>query len=114
MWCHGSVGVAAERLRAHGADLLARGDLVGALAGARTVAEALITGPRGPGAGDALNGSQCHGLGGMSDLFIDVWRRDRNSGWLELARACTATIRDDARRPQGLRCGIPGGRRLRG
>ena len=109
MWCHGSVGVAAERLRTDAADLLARGDLVGALAGVRAAAEDLIAGPRGPGAGDALNGSQCHGLGGMSDLFVDAWRRDRGGGWLELARACTATMRDDARRPEGLRCGIPGG-----
>lgn len=113
-WCHGSVGVAAERLRADPADPLARADLAGALAGIRAELGALVAGPRGPAAGDGMNGSQCHGLGGISDLLVDVWLRTRSvdsgaAGWLDLARAATAALREDARRPGGWRCGLPGG-----
>lgn len=109
MWCHGSVGIAAERLRADPGDPLARADLAGALAGIRVEIEALVAGPRGPAAGDGINGSQCHGLGGMSDLLIDVWLRTGDADWLALARAATGALREDARRPGGWRCGVPGG-----
>ena len=109
MWCHGSVGVAAERLHADTSDLLAQADLVGALAGARAEAKRLLARACGPGAGDELNGSQCHGLSGMSDLFVDAWRRDGDDDWLNSARACTAMMRNDATRKEGWRCGVPGG-----
>lgn len=109
MWCHGSIGIAAERMQADGGDILARGDLVAALAGARSEAKRLLGRACGPGAGDEINGSQCHGLSGMSDLFVDAWLRDGDDNWLDIARACTATMRNDARRSDGWRCGVPGG-----
>lgn len=109
MWCHGSIGIAAERLSADSGDILARGDLIAALAGSRSQAKQLLGRPCGPGSGDELNGSQCHGLSGMSDLFVDAWLRDGDDNWLDVARACTATLRNDALRSDGWRCGVPGG-----
>lgn len=110
MWCHGSIGIAAERLRlAAGDDLLARADAVAGLAGAAREARRILTGAAGPGGGDHVNGSQCHGLSGMVDLFIDAWEIDADPAWMALARAATSFIRNDAQRPNGWRCGIPGG-----
>lgn len=108
MWCHGSIGIAAERLGALD-DPLARADAVGALAGARQYAERLLAGPAGPGAGDAVNGSLCHGLSSLIDLFIDAWQASGEESWLELAGKTGTLLGNDARRPQGLRSGVPGG-----
>ena len=111
MWCHGSVGVAAERLAAvmgGTRDEMAAADLAGGLAGARLAASALVDLPTGPGGSHAINGSQCHGLGGMSDLFVDaaLAEPDRADEWLALARRCTAQMRRDAWRPEGWRTGV--------
>lgn len=111
MWCHGSIGVAAERLAAVMAgtsDPMAAADLAGGLAGARAAASGLVDVPTGPGAGHAINGSQCHGLGGMSDLFVDaaLAEGDRGGAWLVLARRCTEQMRRDARRVDGWRTGV--------
>ena len=109
MWCHGSVGIAAERLGADPGDILARADRAAALEGVLSSTSAALALPRGPGGSDAINGSQCHGLSGVADLMIDAWRASGRPMWLDLARACTAAIRDDARRPEGWRSGVPGG-----
>jgi len=109
MWCHGSVGIAAERIQAAGSDLLARADAAGGLAGAVAAAGRILAGPAGPGAGDEANASQCHGLAGMAELFLDAWALDGNPEWLTFARTITAFIRADMARPEGLRCGVPGG-----
>lgn len=120
MWCHGSVGVAAERLSAvidGTTDAMAASDLAGGLAGARAAASALVDLPTGPGGSHAINGSQCHGLGGMSDLFVDAARADagRRADWLGLARRCTDQMVRDARRAEGWRSGIyPNGDRTPG
>jgi lantibiotic modifying enzyme len=109
MWCHGSIGVTAERLGALDHDLLARADAVGGLAGARAHAEHLLIGPVGPGAGDALNGSLCHGLAGLIDLFVDAWRFSGETCWLALAGEVGDLMQNDARRVGGWRSGVPGG-----
>jgi lantibiotic biosynthesis protein len=109
MWCHGSVGIAAERIQAAGSDLLARADAAGGLAGAAAAARTILAGPAGPGAGDGANASQCHGLAGMAELFLDAWALDGSPEWLTLARNISAFIRADMTRPGGLRCGVPGG-----
>ncbi|MDJ0825467.1 MAG: lanthionine synthetase LanC family protein [Rhodobacter sp.] len=109
MWCHGSIGIAADRLVADASDILARADRVAALEGVLASTRDALAGPRGPGGSDAINGSQCHGLSGVSDLMIDAWRLSGQKIWLDMAAACSAAIRDDARRPEGWRCGVPGG-----
>lgn len=109
MWCHGSIGVVAERLGAVGHDLLARADAVGGLAGARAHTERLVTGPAGPGAGDMLNGSICHGLAGLVDLFLDAWQTTSETGWAEIAGRIGDLLLNDARRTGGWRSGVPGG-----
>lgn len=111
MWCHGSVGVTAERLAAVAAgsdDPMAAADVAGGLAGARAAASGLVHLPTGPGGSHAINGSQCHGLGGMSDLFVDaaIVEGDGGGPWLELARRCTDQIRRDGRRAEGWRTGV--------
>jgi len=114
MWCHGSVGIAAERLSAAPDDLLARADRAAALEGVLSSTRDALAGPRGPGGSDAINGSQCHGLSGVSDLLVSAWRVSGRALWLDVARACTAAIRDDAARPEGWRSGVPGGHRAPG
>lgn len=115
MWCHGSVGIAAERLAdVDTADDLGHTDLVAGLSGARSAAERLVVTPCGSAAGDELNASQCHGLGGMADLFVSAWAHDGNDAWLALARACTAQMRRDTLRPAEWRCGVIGGHRTPG
>lgn len=109
MWCHGSIGVGAERLGALDHDPLARADAVGALAGARRQADRIVAGPVGPGGDGALNGSLCHGIGGLIDLFVDAWRTTEDTGWMALAGSLADTMINDGRRPQGWRSGIPGG-----
>ena len=109
MWCHGSVGVTAERLGADPDDLLALTDAVGGLAGVTSHAKRLLASPVGPGAGDELNGSLCHGLSGIVDLFIDAWQRTGDIGWMALASDLTNLLLDDARRPSRWRSGIRGG-----
>jgi lantibiotic modifying enzyme len=109
MWCHGSVGICAERLSALEHDALAHADAVGGLAGARAHAERLLAGPAGPGAGDELNGSVCHGLAGLIDLFVDAERASGDPAWTALAGALADRMIDDARRPGGWRSGVPGG-----
>jgi lantibiotic biosynthesis protein len=109
LWCHGSVGIGAERLLARMLDPLTRSDAYAALAGAKLHAQVLLAGPRGPGAGDALNASLCHGLAGLIDLFIDAWRWSGDSSWMALAEALGDLMIDDARRQEGWRCGVPGG-----
>jgi lantibiotic modifying enzyme len=109
MWCHGSVGICAERLGGMAHDDLARADAVGGLAGARAHAERLIAGPVGPGAGDELNASVCHGLAGLIDLFLDAGQVSGDPTWTALAGALADRMIDDARRPGGWRSGVPGG-----
>ena len=110
MWCHGSVGIAAERISlARSDDLLGRSDAVAGLAGAAAEASRIVAGAAGAGAGDHANASQCHGLSGMAELFIDAYAVDPDPEWIALARAATAFVRNDSLRPGGWRCGIPGG-----
>jgi lantibiotic biosynthesis protein len=105
-WCHGSVGVAWERLaaiRAWPECPLIAADLAAGLHGARREATRVLAGPTGPGAGPAANASQCHGLSGTIDLLAATGERhDR-----DLAAHLAAFVRDDARRPDGWRCGLP-------
>lgn len=121
MWCHGSIGIAAERLRATGwrsgqadADRLARADLAGALAGARRFGEHIARGAAGPGAGQAANVSQCHGVGGLIDLLLDVAAASGDAGSRVLAEDLGALMLNDARREGGWRSGVPGGWRTPG
>jgi lantibiotic modifying enzyme len=109
MWCHGSIGIAAERLGAVDHDLLARADAVAGLAGARAHAMRLAAGPAGAGAGDALNGSLCHGLAGLIDLFIDAWQVTGDSSWMAVAGGVGDLILNDSRRHGRWRSGVPGG-----
>lgn len=108
MWCHGSIGIAAERLDA--TDRLGRADRLAALEAVRSTTRSLVAGPRGPGGTDMINGSVCHGLSGAADLLMDAAHvAEDPTPWHALARAAAATVRDDATRPEGWRCGIPGG-----
>lgn len=108
MWCHGSIGIAAERLGA--TDRLGRADRIAALEAVRSSTRCLLAEPRGPGTDDRLNGSVCHGLSGAADVLLDAaLAADDPAPWRRLARAAAAALRDDARRPEGWRCGIPGG-----
>jgi lantibiotic modifying enzyme len=109
MWCHGSIGIAAERLGAVEHDPMARSDAVGGLAGVRAHAERLVGGPAGPGASDAHNASLCHGLAGVIDLFVDAWRATGDSGWMAVAGDVGDFVLNDARRSGGWRSGVPGG-----
>jgi lantibiotic modifying enzyme len=108
-WCHGSVGIGADRMTAADNDLYARADAMVALAGARAEARRLISGPCGPGGGDQVNASQCHGMAGLIDLFIDAWLIDGEAAHLMLARECAEFMRNDAGRSGGWRSGVPGG-----
>jgi lantibiotic biosynthesis protein len=105
-WCHGSVGVAWERLAAHRVwpecPLIAA-DLAAGLHGARREAIRVMAGPAGPGANHAANGSQCHGLSGMIDLLVETGEAHDRA----LAAQVAAFVREDARRPDGWRCGLP-------
>lgn len=108
MWCHGSIGIAAERLDA--TDRLGRADRLAALEAVRSTTRSLVAGPRGPGATDIINGSVCHGLSGAADLLLDAAHLAENpTPWRALACTAAATVRDDATRQEGWRCGIPGG-----
>jgi lantibiotic modifying enzyme len=109
MWCHGSIGVTAERLDADVGDLLARADAVGGLAGVASQAKRLLVSPVGPGADDGLNGSLCHGLCGAIDLFTDAWQKSGDTGWFALAADLTDLMLNDVRRVGGWRSGIRGG-----
>jgi lantibiotic modifying enzyme len=109
MWCHGSVGIAAERLAAADHDPLAAADAAGGLAGARAHAELLLSGPVGPGAGDEVNASLCHGLAGLVDLFLDAWDTTGDPGWVGIADGIGDLMLNDARRCGGWRSGLPGG-----
>jgi lantibiotic biosynthesis protein len=108
-WCHGSVGIGADRIIADSDDLFARADAMAALAGARAEARRLISGPCGAAAGDQANASQCHGMAGLIDLLIDAWLIDGENSHLMLARECAGFMRNDARRAGGWRSGVPGG-----
>lgn len=111
-WCHGSVGIAHDRIAATASGLAApldRADALAALAGARAAAERILAGPAGPGAGFNANGSQCHGLGGLVDLFVDAWRVDPDPTLVRLSRALTVFMRNDAGPERRWRCGVPGG-----
>jgi lantibiotic biosynthesis protein len=109
MWCHGSIGVVAERLGAVEHDLLARADAVGGLAGARVHAERLLAAAVGPGASDLLNASLCHGLGSLIDVFVDTWRFTGEDTWMQLAGRLGDLVLNDARRIERWRSGVPGG-----
>jgi lantibiotic biosynthesis protein len=107
-WCHGSVGVGHERLRAHERhpdDPLIAADVFTALTAARREAERVAGGPAGPGAGFEANASQCHGLSGLIDLLVASGDRAD----LALARQVAAFVRRDAARAEGPRCGLPTG-----
>lgn len=114
MWCHGSVGVAAERLRADPADLLACADLAGALAGARRFAETITRGAAGPGAGQLANLSQCHGVSGLIDLFLDAHAASGDDSYRSIAEELGTFMINDAHREDGWRSGVPGGWRTPG
>jgi lantibiotic modifying enzyme len=107
-WCHGSIGIAQERLRAQRSacdDPTIAADLAAALSAARRETERICRGPAGPGAGFSANASQCHGLSGIIDLLVDTG----TAADLALAREVAGFIRLDASRPEGYRCGNPGG-----
>jgi lantibiotic biosynthesis protein len=107
-WCHGSVGVGHERVRAHRRhpdEPLIAADIFTALTAARREAERIVGGPAGPGAGFEANASQCHGLSGLIDLLVASGDRAD----LALARQVAAFVRRDAARAEGPRCGLPTG-----
>lgn len=107
-WCHGSVGIAQERLlawRAMPQDPLIATDLAIGLAGARAAAAALLAGPVGPGASDMANGSLCHGAGGLIDLLVATGQNDDRTLALRLSAFMDA---DRQARPYP-RSGMPGG-----
>ena len=107
-WCHGSVGIALERLRAwHAApnDLLVATDLTIGLTGARAAAAALLAGPVGPGAGDLANGSLCHGAAGFIDLLVATGEVDDRA----LALRLSAFMDADRQSRPAPRSGMPGG-----
>lgn len=111
-WCHGSVGIGHDRIAAAAAGLAdppAQADALAALAGARAAAERILAGPAGPGAGFEANGSQCHGLGGMIDLFAEAWTMDPDPALISLCRSLTAFVRNDAGPERRWRCGVLGG-----
>lgn len=107
-WCHGSVGIAQERLlawQAAPADPLVATDLAIGLAGARAAAAALLAGPVGPGAGEVANGSLCHGVAGFIDLLVATGEADDRALALRLSAFMDA---DRQARPYP-RSGMPGG-----
>ncbi len=107
-WCHGSVGIALERLAAvvsRPDDGLTAADLAAALMGARLAARQLLAGPQGPGAGYLANGSICHGLSGFIDLLVETGDALDRTLALRLADFAMA----DSRRAEGWRCGLPSG-----
>lgn len=114
-WCHGSVGIGAERLRALHlglADPLARADAVAALGGATRFAERVLAGAAGPGGGYDGNASVCHGLSGIVDLLMDAQGVDPDPERLALVRRVTAFMRNDAGQGKGgrrWRSGVPNG-----
>jgi lantibiotic modifying enzyme len=107
-WCHGSVGIAQERLLAWQAvpgDPLIATDLAIALAGARAAATALLAGPVGPGAGDAANGSLCHGAAGFIDVLVATGEESDRAMALRLS----AFLDADRQARHHPRSGMPGG-----
>lgn len=107
-WCHGSVGIAFERLhawRASPGDPLIATDLAIGLAGARAAAAALLAGPVGPGAGDFANGSLCHGAAGLIDLLVTTGE----AGDRALALRLSAFLAADRHARRAPRSGMPGG-----
>jgi lantibiotic modifying enzyme len=107
-WCHGSVGIAQERLLAWQAapgDPLIATDLAIGLAGARAAAAALLAGPVGPGASDTANGSLCHGAAGFIDLLVATGEATDRALALRLSAFMDA---DRQARPYP-RSGMPGG-----
>lgn len=115
-WCHGSVGIGAERLRAlalGGGDAATHAhvhaDALAALAGATRTAQSVLAGAAGPGGGYATNASLCHGLSGIVDLLLDADRLDPSPDRLALARRLTAFIRNDAGPARRWRSGVPNG-----
>jgi lantibiotic biosynthesis protein len=107
-WCHGSIGVGHERLRAvrqRPDDPLVAADALTALTAARREAERIAGGPAGPGVGFEANASQCHGLSGLIDLLVATGDADD----LVLARHVAGFVRRDALRAEGPRCGVPTG-----
>jgi lantibiotic modifying enzyme len=112
LWCHGSVGIAHERLRAIAAGLadpLCRADAAAAFAGAAAAAEPLLALPAGPGGSDRTNGSLCHGIGGVVDLLAEAHALAPDPAALSLMRRLVAFIRNDAGPERRWRSGIPGG-----
>ena len=111
-WCHGSVGIAHERLRAIEAGLadpLCRADAAAALAGIAADTERILALPAGPGGSDRTNGCLCHGLGGVVDLLAEAHALAPDPAALALMRRATAFIRNDAGPERRWRSGIPGG-----
>jgi lantibiotic biosynthesis protein len=111
-WCHGSVGIGHDRIAVVASGLgsaLDRADALAALAGARAAAGRILAGPAGPGAGFDANGSQCHGVGGLVDLFVEAWRVDPDPTLVSLCRALTSFVQNDAGPGRRWRCGVPGG-----
>lgn len=115
MWCHGSIGIAAERLNANPADIGARADKHAAIEAVRANLQQATSLPRGAGGSDVINGSCCHGISSSVDVVLDCAIQSSSPAqWVALARQGTATMRDDARRAEGWRCGIPGGHKSPG
>lgn len=111
-WCHGSVGIGQARVAVLALGLddpLTRAEALAALVGARTAAERIVNGRAGPSAGFDVNGSQCHGVSGMIDFFIDAWRLDPDPILIKLCRSLTAFMRNDAGQEKYWRCGVVGG-----
>lgn len=107
-WCHGSIGIAHDRLTAHlhrpNCPLLSA-DAAAALMGARREAGRVLAGPCGPGADYLANASQCHGLSGLIDLLVSTGMAHDHSLALRLA----AFVREDSRRAAGWRTGLHSG-----
>lgn len=95
-WCHGSPGI--------GLFFLAMADATGDPAYEAALARC-VAADRRRGMTARANGSQCHGVSGNAELFVEAWRSRRDDGLL-------ATAREFARRlvgPEGLVVSLRGG-----
>jgi lantibiotic modifying enzyme len=119
-WCHGSVGIGLERLRAMRhcdgplardpvSTVLPRADAAAALEGVIAETGRILASPVGPGGGDRVNGSLCHGIGSLVELLAEAWTMQREDELLALMRRLTAFLRNDAGPGRRWRSGIPGG-----
>ena len=108
-WCHGSVGIGHDRIAAAASDRT--GPVERAEASPRSPARArrptdTCRASRTRRRFDA-NGSQCHGLGGLIDLFVEAWRVDPDPTLISSQPLLDAFMRNDAGPRQMWRCGVP-------